>query len=42
MNADVRALDHAARTDLRRRGVVAVQSGQDRAHNERGEFCWLV
>lgn len=49
MNTDARALDHATLTDLRKRGVAAVQSGEDPAHvadvlgvNVRTVFRWLA
>ena len=49
MKADARALDHATLTDLRKRGVAAVQSGEDPAHvaevlgvNIRTVFRWLA
>jgi transposase len=49
MIKDARALDHATLTELRRRGVQAVQSGEDPAHvaevlgvNIRTVFRWLA
>jgi len=49
MKTDARALDHATLTDLRKRGVAAVQSGEDPAHvaevlgvNIRTVFRWLA
>ena len=49
MNTDARALDHTTLTELRRRGVEAVQSGEDPAHvaevlgvNIRTVFRWLA
>ena len=49
MNTDARALDHTTLTDLRKRGVAAVQSGEEPAHvaevlgvNVRTVFRWLA
>ena len=49
MKTDARALNHATLTDLRKRGVAAVQSGEDPAHvaavlgvNVRTVFRWLA
>jgi len=49
MNTDARALDHVTLTELRRRGVAAVQSGESPTHvaaalgvNLRSVFRWLA